>query len=279
VNARATPAAVATPAASVPTRAAVTGPTLFAGEVIHHRLRPAENRFRYGVFFVALPLSRLVAAECRWFGINRARLLSVWFSDYGPGDGTHPRVWLDELLAREGIAADGEIVLQTFPRFLGYVFNPVSFWHCHDRAGSLRAVVCEVNNTFGERHLYLLAHADGRALAAGETLAARKVFHVSPFLPVAGNYAFRFRLGADRALARIDYTDGEGALLRTSVSGSALPWTPAVLLRTVVTHPLMTVGIMARIHWQALRLWLKRVRFFSKPAPPVAGVTRGEGLR
>lgn len=262
---------------SVP-RAAIDAPVLFTGEVLHHRLRPAVNRFRYRVFFVALPMSRIALAENRWFSLNRFNLVSLHYRDYGPGDGTHPLAWLRELLATEGVGgADGEIVLQTFPRVLGYAFNPVSFWHCHDREGALRAIVCEVNNTFGERHCYLLAHADGRAMRAGETLGARKVFHVSPFFPIEGDYRFRFRLGADRALARIDYHDSAGDLLRTSVSGVGSAWSAGALVRAVSTHPLMTLAIIARIHWQALRLAAKRVRFFAKPRPPMQRVSRGEG--
>ena len=96
------------------------------------------------------------------------------------------------LLASESVDADGEVVLHAFPRMLGYVFNPVSFWVCHDREGRVRAVLCEVCNTFGEQHNYLLAHPDGRPLVSGETLRARKVLHVSPFCEVKGGYRFRF---------------------------------------------------------------------------------------
>jgi uncharacterized protein len=253
----------------------LVAPTLYWGEVLHRRLRPRVNAFRYRVCFVALPMSRLGLAENRWFSINRFNLFSLHYRDYGPGDGRHPLAWLRELLAAERLgAADGEIVLQTFPRVLGYVFNPVSFWHCFDRAGDVRAVVCEVNNTFGERHCYLLAHPDGAPLRSGETLHARKVFHVSPFFPVAGDYRFRFRLGADRALARIDYHDAAGDLLHTSVSGSSRDWTARSFARTFAAHGWMTLAVIARIHYQALRLAAKRVRFFRKPAPPAQAVTR-----
>ena len=246
------------------------------GKVLHHRLRPAEHRFAYPVFFLLLPLHRLDKVAAPFFSVNRANLFSFRFADHGACDGSPPLPWIRTLLAREGIAADGEVWLQAFPRMLGYVFNPVSFWYCHDRAGQLAAVLAEVRNTFGERHHYLIAHADGRPILDGETLEARKVFHVSPFMAVQGHYRFRFhaRPGDARILARIDHADAEGDLLRTAISGRAVPLTAPRLLRAFFGYPWMTLGVMARIHWQALRLWLKRVPFFSKPQPPFEETTR-----
>jgi DUF1365 family protein len=167
--------------------------------------------------------------------------------------------------------------LHTFPRVFGYVFNPVSFWFAHRSDGSLRAVVCEVNNTFGERHCYLLAHDDGRPLAWGEEVSARKVFHVSPFCAIDGRYRFRFMLtegAAPRFVGRIDHDANDGPLLQTSLSGALEPLTDRALLRALFGYPAFTLGVIARIHWQALRLFLKRVPFFSKPAPPAHPVTR-----
>ena len=129
------------------------------------------------------------------------------------------------MLAGEGIEARGEIVLYAFPRMLGYVFNPVSFWVCHDDGGAVRAVLCEVRNTFGERHNYLVAPREGDRMVSGETYTARKVFHVSPFCEVKGRYEFRFLFDPDRWLARIDYFDDEHVepLLETWISGTAAP--------------------------------------------------------
>jgi len=250
-------------------------PKLFRGTVMHRRLRPATNHFLYRVFFLSIPLSNVDALANRWFGVNRWNLLGFHFRDHGARDGSHPLGWIRALLGREGLAvADGEVWLQTFPRVLGYVFNPVSFWLCHDRAGALRAIVCEVNNTFGERHCYLLAHPDLRPIAPGEALGARKVFHVSPFCRVEGEYRFRFVAGDRHALARIDYRDAAGDLLHTSLSGRAVPYSARATLAAFCAHPWMTLGVMARIHWQALRLWAKRVPFFPKPVPPMEEVTR-----
>jgi len=176
------------------------------------------------------------------------------------------------MLAAQGVTdADGEVWLQTYPRVLGYAFKPVSFWYCHRADGSLRCIVVEVNNTFGERHCYLLD-----APRYGAELRADKVFHVSPFCKVEGGYRFRFMRTADgaRTVVRIDYDDTEGPLLQTSVSGTLAPATVPAIRRALWRHPAMTLGVIARIHWQALRLWTKRVQFFRKPEPPEAFVTR-----
>jgi len=248
---------------------------LICGQVMHRRLRPAESRFVYRVFFVRLPLTRLAVAENALLSINRLNLFALDFRDHGARDGSHPLAWIRALLAREGLdCADGEVWLHTFPRVLGYVFNPVSFWFCEDRAGRTRAILAEVNNTFGERHCYLLAHPDRRAIEDGDELAARKSFHVSPFLPVAGAYRFRFTNAADLRMARIDYGDEQGPLLLTSIAGRPQPLSARRLARTFLARPLMTFAVMWRIHWQALRLWAKRVPFFAKPAPPAGGISR-----
>jgi DUF1365 family protein len=253
---------------------------LFFGRVMHQRVRPAAHRFVYPVFFCLLPLSGIERIDSALFAVNRFNLFSFRFADHGARDGSHPLPWIRELLARNGIAADGEICLQCFPRVLGFVFNPVSFWYCHTREGDLIAVLAEVSNTFGERHNYLLAHADGRPISDGEVIERRKVFHVSPFIAVAGWYRFRFYAGAAPGqaagwrLACIDHGDAGGALLRTALSGRATPLASGALLKAFFSYPLLTFGVVWRIHWQALRLWLKRVPFYSKPEPPLEETTR-----
>ena len=239
---------------------------LVHGQVMHARLRPARHRFVYPVLYVRVNLARLDACNSRWFGVDRWRPLSIRRRDYGPRDGSSLDAWMRALLREHGIAADGEIWLQTFPRVAGYVFNPVSFWHCHDADGALRAVLAEVNNTFGETHRYLLRVADGGAVAA-------KQMHVSPFCQVQGHYRFRFRLGATRHFCGIDYVDADGLLLRTTLSGSPQPLRDRAVLGALLRYPLLWIGIVARIHWQALRLWLKRVPFFSKPPAPLTHTT------
>lgn len=248
---------------------------LATGEVRHRRLRPALNAFAYRTWFLLLPMRALRDHADPALARNRAGLASFHDRDHGDG-GPDALAWAESLLTAEGISdADGEIWLQTYPRVLGYVFKPVSFWYCHRADGTLAAVLAEVNNTFGERHVYLLAGPD---LAFGRELLARKVFHVSPFCRVEGRYRFRFMRtagrGTDRIVARIDHDDAGGALLQTSVSGQLAPLTPAALRRAFFGMPLMTLGVVARIHWQALKLWTKRVPFFRKPEPPGAFISR-----
>ena len=264
-------------AALPPAAASPAGIAVVHGEVSHTRRRPAVNAFTYPAFCLRLPLSQLPALASRGIAWNRRGALSFHDRDHGARDGSPLLPWIRGLLAAEGVAADGEIVLYAFPRMLGYVFNPVSFWLCHDVDGRVRAVLCEVCNTFGERHNYLLAHPDGRPLASGETLRARKAFHVSPFCAVAGHYAFRFHFGARRWLARIDYYDDAGdaqPLLETHISGRFAPLDRAGARALLWRYRLFTFGVVARIHWQALKLWLKGARFHRKPQPPDHATTR-----
>lgn len=255
-------------------------PLIGFGQVRHTRLRPAVNRFAYPTYFLMLPMRRLRAEPHADLARNRFGLISFHDRDHGDGR-SDSLAWLDELLQREGIAdADGEIWLHCYPRVLGHTFKPVSFWYCHRADDTLAAVVVEVNNTFGERHCYLL---HGPQLAYGKEQVAAKVFHVSPFCSVAGRYRFRFMHGTaapggrptlTRTLARIDHDDEHGALIQTSVSGTLEPLSPRSLRRAFFGMPLMTLGVIGRIHWQAVRLWLKRVPFFRKPEPPTGFVTR-----
>ncbi|MEC5215075.1 DUF1365 family protein [Actimicrobium sp. GrIS 1.19] len=257
---------------------AVVAPQLCFGTVRHRRLRPTTNAFDYGVYFLRLPLRTLGAGAFgpRLFSRNRFNLLS--FHDRDHGDGKQALLpWIDGLLRAEGITdADGEIWLQAFPRVLGYVFNPVAFWFCHRIDGTLRAVVCEVRNTFGEKHCYLLD--TGAAIGNGVELRARKQFHVSPFCKIEGGYRFRFmrslRGASERTLACIDHDDASGPLLLTSISGSAAKLSNTAVATAFFTYPLMTIGVVVRIHWQALKLFVKRVPFISKPLPPSEPLSR-----
>jgi DUF1365 family protein len=253
------------------------GFAILAGEITHRRTRPAANAFTYRGFCLRLPLSRLDELAARGIARNARGLVSFDDRDHGPRDGSPLLPWVRRLLEREGVAADGEVVLHTFPRMLGYVFNPVSFWVAYDRDARVRAVLAQVRNTFGESHDYLVAHPDGRPIARGERLTARKVFHVSPFCRVEGRYAFRFHFGPQRGLARIDYLDGDDdprPLLETWIGGTAEPLDRAAVRALLWRYPGFTLGVVLRIHWQAAKLALKRVPFFSKPAPPDATLTR-----
>ena len=135
------------------------------------------------------------------------------------------------------------------------------------RGGELIAVLAEVRNTFGGHHNYLLHNPDGAPLQDGQLLRSGKEFHVSPFCEIEGGYRFRFYLNRPALLARIDYDDAEGELLLTAMSGKARVWSNKALLGAFLRMPMLTAGVMFRIHWQALKLWLKGVPFFGKSVP------------
>lgn len=248
------------------------------GQVRHTRLRPNRNSFVYDNFFLMLPMRQIgQPAAAGGLPVNRAGAISFFDCDHGDGRGPEQGGalgWLMDLLQREGVCdADGDVWLHTYPRVLGYTFKPVSFWYAHRADGSLRAIVAEVNNTFGERHCYLLD-----APSYGKELLASKRFHVSPFCRVEGQYRFRFMRtrhnGEERTVARVDLDDACGPLIQTSISGTLQAITPLLLRQTLWRYPAMTLMVMLRIHWQALRLWRKRVQFFSKPPAPEQFVTR-----
>jgi len=246
------------------------------GQVRHTRHRPRRNAFAYPTYFLMLPMRSLRAHGPGALARNRRAALSFHDTDHGDGRSDSLQ-WLDDLLAEHGINdAQGEVWLHTYPRVWGYSFKPVSFWYCHRADGSLRAVLAEVNNTFGERHCYLLDQP-----RYGQPCEADKVFHVSPFCPVRGRYRFVFMRTPDaqRTVARIDYFDngadseGSEALLNTSVSGLLEPLNAATVRRALWTYPAMTFSVIARIHWQALHLWIKRAPFFRQPPLPGDFVT------
>jgi DUF1365 family protein len=270
------------------------------GEVLHRRMQPLHHAFRYPVYFLLLPMRSLRRDGFGALPRSRFGWLSFHDADHGDG-GPDALAWLEALLTREGVqGVDGEIWLHCFPRMLGFAFKPVSFWYCHRQDGSLAAVVAEVNNTFGERHCYLLRPPAGAdSLAWGQTLTLPKRFHVSPFCAVEGRYHFRFlrspghtasaegaaAAAADapgnpppaappRTVVRIDLDDAQGRpLLSTSVSGRLEPATAASLRRAAWRFPWQSLGVWWRIHLQAWRLWRGGVPFFRKPSPPALPVT------
>ena len=253
---------------------------IIIGDVVHERFRPANHKFTYPLFCLRIPLGKL-GDVAQQMAVNRSGLVSFQERDHGARDGSSTLAWVRKILVENGVATVAEsqieVDLHSFPRMLGYVFNPVSFWVCRrvtSAVDEVCAVLVEVNNTFGQSHSYLLTPANGRSIQSGELLEATKQLHVSPFNEVRGGYRFRFNFGAERWMARIDYDDGDGPLLHTHISGDMQPLTRANLRRAALRFPLQTLAVVARIHWHALRLFAKRVPFFGKLKSTMTGISR-----
>jgi DUF1365 family protein len=247
---------------------------LYPGTVMHRRVQP-YHRLRYRVFSLLVDLDELPALDrrLRLFSHNRFNLLSFHDRDHGARDASAPRAWIDAALAAHGLETGGRIALLCFPRLFGYAFNPLSIFFCHAPSGALRAILYEVRNTFGDKHGYLIEVPPGHTDGAPIGQACAKAFHVSPFMPLEGEYRFRLRPPGERLAIQIRYLiDGAEVLLATQ-TGRHEDLTDRAILRNVIRHPLMTVKVIAGIHWEALFLWLKRARFHRRPEPPVPDVT------
>lgn len=241
---------------------------LYVGEVMHCRKRPVRHRFVYRVFSLLLDLDEMpqVAARLRWFSHNRFNLFSFHDRDHGSRDGAALRPWVERQLARHGIAlAGGKIYLHCFPRMLGYVFNPISVYWCYAADGTLRAMLYEVKNTFGEQHAYVLPVAPGHPAAAPIRQSAAKQFHVSPFIDMNAVYRFRVVEPEERLSILIRESVTEGELLIATHTARRRVLSDGALLRAFAAFPLLTLRVVTAIHWQALRLWLKGVRLYRHP--------------
>jgi hypothetical protein len=242
------------------------------GETFHGRKGPVANAFRYGVDYLLLDADR--AEGPLLFSRNRFNLAAVHDTDHGgPPRQGRGADWVREVLRDHQLPGADRILLLAQPRVLGHVFNPVAFWLCHDMYGHLRVVIAEVTNTMGDRHCYLCHRDDLRPLARDHTVQARKIFHVSPFQPVAGDYRFRFDIRPDRIGIWIDHTNGEGGVY-TNLTGPRRPLTTLGLLGASLRRPFGSRRVLALIHWQALKLALKGARFRRRPAPPADEVSR-----
>lgn len=249
---------------------------LLIADVTHARHVPKQHAFRYHIYYLCFPLTRMAElTEAKPLSVNRPGLLSFYEKDHGQSHAVPAEGWLRERMREWSVtAADGEIVLLAMPRVLGYVFNPVSFWFCLDKAGQLRAVYAEVNNTFGEQHGYWCFHDDQRPIMQDDLLTTRKVFHVSPFFEVTGEYRFRFAYGEEKLGVWIDYFKEGAHVLSTALTGKRQPLTTRTLLSAFARYPLVTLKVITLIHYHALRLVLKGIRYHTKPTPPLEEVTR-----
>ncbi len=255
---------------------AITQSILIA-DVMHKRLLPRVNGFTYKVYYLCFALSQMqkLSKASAMLALNRPGLFSFYEKDHGSRDGSSLEGWIRDILRKWGITkADGDIVLIALPRLFGYVFNPVSFWFCLDKERQVRAVLCEVNNTFGERHDYLCFHDDHRPIASDDWIEGRKVFHVSPLLKVQGEYRYRFHLSEAQIGVWIDYYDSDGKKLLTSLTGKQAPLTTKALLGCFFRYPLITFKVITLIHYQALKMLMKGIRYVPRPPLPEEELTR-----
>ncbi len=248
--------------------------TVYVGTVAHKRLRPKVHALSYGVYSLLLDVDRLgeVAARSRLFSVNRFNILSFYDRDYGPGDGTPPSRHARELLSKAGFdPAEFQILLLSYPRVLGYVFNPLSVYYAIDPNGHLVALIYEVNNTWGERRSYVAAA--GRDHLGTYTQTAKKELLVSPFAEAEGRYGFSVTHPGAKLLVGVQLYDRAGALLRTHFKGAAEPWSDRRLLSVLVRFPLLTFKIITAIHFEAFKLWWKGVPVTGGATKPGYAVT------
>jgi len=241
---------------------------LYLGEVMHARLKPIGHRFSYRVMSLMVDLDRLAAADrqSRLFGVNRAALYSFNEADHGERDGSPLRIYAQRCAAERGIdLTGGRVLLLCYPRLLGYTFNPLSAYFCYRADGELALMIYEVRNTFGDIHAYVLPVKPGESSDAGIRQAQEKLFYVSPFIGMAMRYHFRVSPPGDSVKLRILETDRDGPLLAATFNGRRRALTTAALLRSFCSLPLVTLKIVAAIHWEALRLWLKGARLVPRP--------------
>jgi DUF1365 family protein len=236
---------------------------LYVGSVMHARLKPMGHRFSYRVMSLLIDLDRLADADRQspLFGINRAALYSFHETGHGKRDGSSLRAWAQRCAAERGVdLTGGRVLLLCYPRLLGYTFNPLSVYFCYRADGELALLIYEVRNTFGDIHPYVLPVRSGEISDAGVRQQQDKLFHVSPFIEMTMRYHFRVLPPGARVQLRILETDRESPVLAATFNGSRRTLNTKELLCTFFALPLVTMKIMAAIHWEALRLWLKGAR-------------------
>jgi DUF1365 family protein len=247
---------------------------LYVGEVMHARLKPVGHRFNYRVMSLLIDLDRLDVADRQTplFGVNRRALYSFREADHGERDGSSLRLYAQRRASEHGIdLTGGRVLLLCYPRLLGYTFNPLSVYFCYDTSGQPALLIYEVRNTFGDIHAYALPVKRSDISPAGIRQEQDKRFYVSPFVEMAMRYHFRVVPPKDHVKLRILETDSEGPLLSATFNGHRRTLTTGELLRSFFSLPAVTAKIIVAIHWEALRLWLKGVRFVPRQNDSIDG--------
>ncbi len=235
--------------------------------VTHKRLKPVVNQFVYRVFYLCFDIAKQKQIASKFLSLNRFNLFSFYDRDHGKRDGSSLEAWIREILRSKNLDQKiKKISLLSYPRVLNYVFSPVSFWFCFDEAETLIAVLCEVNNTFGENHNYLIFNFDHSPIQEDQWFEAKKEFHVSPFFHVRGVYKFRFIFNQKIIAAWIDYVEaGAEKSLLTNVVCRKKNLTDLAIIKAFLVIPLMTFKVTFLIHWQAIKLFVKKNKYIPKP--------------
>ncbi|MGI9275489.1 MAG: DUF1365 domain-containing protein [Endozoicomonas sp.] len=252
---------------------------IYQGKVMHHRWRPKKHRFTYNIASWLIDLDELPQLDrnLRFFSWNRRNLFTVRNSDYGDGTGRDLKAQVCDLLEQNNLGTPEKVRLLCYPRILGYTFNPLSVYFCFAADGSHLAVVYEVSNTFGERHSYVIPCGDNTDGIIRQTVAKR--LHVSPLMSMDCHYRFRLRSPGRSVSLGISLHDSEGSLFSAVFTGTRQPMNDRQLLRQLLVLPFMTIKVIAAIHWEALRLWLKGLKIYRhKPAARLYQTSRGEPL-
>lgn len=240
---------------------------LYVGKVTHRRKNPMRHNLRYRTYSLLFDIDEVdeLASTTRFLSHNRWNLYSICDRDFGPRDGSPLRPWIDGLLDAAGIDLEGgSVQVNAFPRLLGYTFNPLTIWFCHHADGSLRAVLYEIHNTFGQSHGHLVPIDPTSSSPHRHGFA--KELHVSPFFDRNGSYSFLLRPPRERFSVSIDYEVAGESMLTATMTGQHRPISSTSLLRAFFGHPLLTMKVTFGIHWHALRLWAKGARY--RPVPP-----------
>jgi hypothetical protein len=241
--------------------------------VFHKRITPKVNSFNYNVFYICFDIEKINELTNKIFSINKFNLFSFYLKDHGKKDGSCLKKWADNFFNQHGINNYQRIFLHTHPRVLGYVFNPVSFWFAVDKNDQIIATICQVNNTFGETHCYLIHHKNGDFIQENQWFTADKEFHVSPFYKTEGQYKFRFIFNEKNIAIWIDYHLNDKTLLTNVISKKRSSFNVFNLVIAFLTIPFLTFKVILLIHWQAVKIFLKKIKYIPKPIKKPISIT------
>ena len=235
---------------------------IYKGKVIHRRFKPKEHYFKYSVFSLLIDLDELedIQKEISIFSYNKFNIISFFDKDHGERDSSSLKNWVYSNIKTLGIEEEVKIKLLCYPRIFGYVFNPLSIFFVYDKNSKLIAILYEVKNTFGEQHTYVFKTNDEKVIQNN----CKKQFYVSPFIEMNCEYSFKILKPEEQLSVVINQSDEEGKLLFASQDGIAQEFNNKNLIISFLSHPLMSFKVIAAIHYEAFKLWIKRIKLVTK---------------